>query len=259
MNNKEKANSLLQSVEKSLRILNLFSEQKPELSLSEISRLINTSMPVTLKYLNTLQAFGFLKRDKINKRYSLGFELIKLGNIAKNTSSIKTVARPVMTRLSNETGESVYLMVPDLPFYQAICIDSVDSPQTVVSKFRMSAPLYAGSSKKVLLAYLSDEYLQSLLANVELIPFTNNTIVDPEKLVENLKEIRARGYDISYEEMATDAGAIGAPIFDSSGIVGSLAIYVPLYRFTEDRIPFLIEKTLEATREISRLLGYNHS
>lgn len=38
-----------------------------------------------------------------------------------------------------------------------------------------------------------------------------------------------------------------------------LAVYVPLYRFTEDRIPLLIEQTLQATKEISRLLGYNYS
>lgn len=252
----KKPYSSLQTVERTLQILNFFSEQQPELSLSEISRLLNTSKPVALKYLNTLQTFGFLRRNEETKRYSLGFELIKLGNLAKQSFEIKSIAHPVMVRLSNETGESVYLLVPDLPFYQAICIDSVESPQTVVSKFRMAAPLYAGSSKKVILAYLGEEYLKSMLANIDMIPFTKNTVVDPELLMIQLEEIRMKGYSISYEETVYDAGAVAAPIFGSSGIIGSMAIYVPLYRLTPERIPFLIQTLLNGTQEISKALGY---
>lgn len=256
MENEKKVLPSLQSVERTLKLLRLFSEQQPDLSLSEISRLLMTSKPVALKYLNTLQAFGFLKRNEKNKRYSLGFELIKLGNLARLSNSIKSIARPAMTKLANETGESVFLLVPDLPFYQAICIDSIESPQTVVSKFRMSSPLYAGSSKKTILAYLGEEYLQSLLANMNLIPFTKNTVVDPITLVEQLAEIRARGYAISQEETIYDAGAVGAPIFDSLGIAGSLCLYVPLYRFTQDRMAVLIEKTVTAAEEVSARLGH---
>lgn len=256
-NNDKKVYPLLQSVERALKILSLFSEQQKDLSLSEISRLLDTSLPVTLKYLNTLQAHGCVKRAPSNKRYSLGYELIKLGNLAKNSNPLKEIAHSVMARLSNETGESVYLLVPDLPFYQAVCIDSVESPQPVISKFRMSAPLYAGSSKKSILAFLGDEYLQSLLSNIELIPLTKNTVIDPDLLIKQIKEIRACGYDISIEESVHDAGAIAAPIFDSYGIVGSICLFIPLYRFSQERKPLLIELTLKATNDISKLLGYN--
>lgn len=256
MINNENGNLLIQSVERSLKILNFFSEQQPELSLSEISRLLNTSKPLALKYLYTLQTLGFLKRNEKSKRYSLGFQLIKLGNLAKISNHIKSIAHPIMSKLVEETGESVYLLVPDLPFYQAVCIDNIESPQTVTSRFRMSAPLYAGSSKKMILAHLGEEYLQSLLSNIDMISYTKNTVIDRNVLVKQLEEIRLRGYAISYEETVLDAGAVSAPIFDSSGIAGSLALYVPLYRFTDERMPGLVQKVLAATNEISKLLGY---
>ncbi|MGI6453597.1 MAG: IclR family transcriptional regulator [Syntrophomonadaceae bacterium] len=245
----------VQSVERTFNILSLFSEQQPELSLSQISRSLKVSMPAALKHLNALTTIGVLQRDPNNKRYSLGLELIKLGNLAKRSNNIRQVAVKIMTKLSKETGESVHLFVPDLYRYQAVCIESVESPQTVISKVKMSLPLHVGASKKVILAYLDENYLQSFLSNYNMVPYTKNSISDPETLLKELDIIRSQGYATSFEETAYDICAVAAPIFRSSGIAASIAIYIPLYRFVQERMPFLIERLLNATGEISKILG----
>ncbi|MGI6453575.1 MAG: IclR family transcriptional regulator [Syntrophomonadaceae bacterium] len=253
---KDKKTQLLQSAERTLQILTLFSEQKKEYSLTEISHQLNTSKQVALKSLKTLEHFGFVKRNEKSKMYSLGFQLIRLGHIAQQHLGVRSVAHPFLANLSKELGESVYLLIPDLPYYQAICIDSIESPQTVVSRFRMAAPLYAGASKKVILAYLGEDYLNSMLENITLVSLTKNTVVDRQTLIEQLADIRQTGYCISYEETTYDAGAVAAPIFDYLGIVGSVAVYVPLYRLTQEKIPFIIKRLLCCTQEISEKLGY---
>jgi len=256
MKDANKNSNLLQSTERTLQILNLFSEQQPELSLTDISRLLDVSKQVTLKSLNTLQKHGFLRRKQDTKKYLLGFQLIKLGNLAQQSFEIKSVAHPILVELSKEVGESVYLLVPDLPFFQAICIDSVESPQTVTSRFRMATPLYAGSSKKVILAYLGEDYLNSMFNNLEITPLTKNTVTEKNILLNQLEEIRRNGYNVSYEETVYDAGAVAAPIFDLNGIAGSVAIYFPLYRFNGDKKRYMVDKLLQSTQRISKLLGY---
>lgn len=249
-------NSILQSVERTIKILNLFSEQQKSLTLTEISKLLGTPLPLTTKYLNTLTSFRLLKKDENTKRYSLGFELIKYGNLAKQSNSVKEIAHPEIVKLANDTGETIYLIVPDLPFYQGVCISIIESTHTVTSKFRMTVPLYAGASKKAILAHLGEEYFQSMLSNIQMVPLAKNTPLDPQKLLRELEAIRNKGYAISSEETMADSIGIAAPIFDHSGIVGSLGIYGPMYRFPEDRIPLLVEKIKEATYNISISLGY---
>jgi DNA-binding IclR family transcriptional regulator len=64
----------------------------------------------------------------------------------------------------------------------------------------------------MILAHLGEEYLQSLLSNIDMISYTKNTVMT-ETFVVKTEEIRLRGYAISYEETVLDAGAVSAPIF----------------------------------------------
>ncbi len=249
--------NLLHSTERSLEVLNLFSEEKPELSLTEISALLNVSKQVTLKSLNTLKKHGFLRRNELTKKYSLGYQLIKLGNLAQQTVDIKSIAHPFILNLAEEISESVYLVVPDLDFYQAIAIDWAITPQTITSKFKIVAPLYAGSSKKVILAYLGEKYVNSMFENIPITSLAKNTVLNKDTLLKQLEIVRGQGYCITKQETDNDTAGIAAPIFNSKGIAGSIGVYIPMYRFTNDKEHSIIDKLLQSAQEISKALGYH--
>jgi len=245
----------LQSVDKALQILCLFSEREQEFSLTEISRRMGMSNPVALKYLNTLEKRGFLVRDKQTKRYALGLAIVALSGVVRKNNAISKAARPIMKDLAANVGESIYLQVPVLSIYEAVTIGIVETQKSVTSRFLSSCKLYAGASRKVLLAYLGEDYLQHFLESVKMEPYTENTHIEPEVLKGELESIREQGYAISYGETIQGACGIAAPVFDADGITASLMIYIPSYRVTEEILERHLKNLLEASQKISKILG----
>ena len=255
MENRNRKNYALQSVDRALQILSLFSEQTPELSLTEISRRMEMSNPVTLKYLNTLAQRGFLARDCQTKRYSLGLALAALGGIVRRNHAVSQAAYPIMEKLAATVGESVYLQVPVLSNDEAVVLEMVETKQAVISRFESACKLYAGASRKVLLAYLGEEYFQQFLQRVNMQPYTEKTNIDIQQLREEIRIIRQQGYAVSYGETVEGACGIAAPVFDAAGIAASLMIYVPQYRMDERVQDFHLKHVLRAAQEISERLG----
>jgi len=118
-------------------------------------------------------------------------------------------------------------------------------------------PLYTGGSGNAILAYLPDEEIKRFIKEEKLISYTSNTITDPEKLLQNLKEIRKKGYAIAIGERVPDATTIGAPIFDfTSKVIASLTISGPSECITEEKITEFVSLIKEAAMKISVSLGY---
>ncbi|MGZ4762664.1 MAG: helix-turn-helix domain-containing protein, partial [Ilumatobacteraceae bacterium] len=57
-----------------------------------------------------LELHGLVRRDP-QGRFCLGFELIQLGQAAEAQFPLAELARPILTALRDETGESVQLYV----------------------------------------------------------------------------------------------------------------------------------------------------
>ncbi len=245
----------LQSLDRALQLLFLFTEEKPELSLTEISRQMDMSNPVTLKYLTTLEQRGFLTRDEKTKRYALGVALMALGGLVRRSSVVNAAAYPIIQQLSETVGETVYLQVPLRPTFEAVVAAVVKTEKSVTSRFSGSCKLYAGASRKVLLAYLGEEYLARMLEHIRLTPYTSNTNIDPERLREELAQIRQQGYAISYAETVAEACGIAVPIFNADGIAASLMIYIPMYRVTDAILQEDTRHAIRAAAEITQALG----
>lgn len=123
-----------------------------------------------------------------------------------------------------------------------VSIEKIESTQDIryIIHLGESLPLYCGGSGKALLAFLSNEEIDKFITQEKLKKLGPNTITDPIKLKEHLKQIRKNGYAISFEERIKGSVSIGAPIFDFSGkVIASLSISGPISRFTKKRFPFI--------------------
>jgi len=72
---------------------------------------------------------------------------------------------------------------------------------------------------RVLLAGLSEEELDRYLAEATFEAFTDQTVTDPDRLREIVREVAKQGYSIVDQELEEGLRAIAAPIRDSSGTV----------------------------------------
>lgn len=101
--------------------------------------------------------------------------------------------------------------------------------------------MYSSSMGKAVLSVYSDEQLSNYLATTKLVPLTPNTITDINKLKENLKLSKNRGYAIEISENQQDIICVGFPIIKNGSIFGAFSISAPQYRVDNDKLSKFIK------------------
>ena len=252
--------SQVQTIDRLAIILDCFSAQEPQLSMTEISKRIGLGTSTTHRLLVSMESHGFLSRAPDGKRYTLGYKFLHWASTVEKSSSLQQQARPLLENLAKESGETAVLMVRDGPW--AVCMDRVDSaqPLRLAMTVGQRIPLHAGSSAKILLAYADPAEIESHIAEHGLPPVGENTITDPKKLHDNLAQIRERGYAISLQERDPGAAGLTAPIFNSTDqIIAGLGIVGPVTRLTPDLLQTHLSLVLSAAQNLSRLQGHNRT
>lgn len=250
--------SRVKTFDKALRILLLFDEDEPEWGLTAISRAIEMPKSTAHRFLTSLVQHGFLVQDVETHRFRLGPTMLELGRRAYRGIKLRQVAAPVLERLARESGETVLLEVLSPARDRVVCIERAHtgSGLRLILEVGSSAPLHAGSSSKVLLAFLTDDEIDEVIAR-GLPALTPHTITDPAELRAELARVRRDGFAVSFEE--TDEGAVGAsaPVHDYLGrVVAGLTIAGPVTRLGGAAISRYVELVQEGAMEISAELGH---
>ncbi|GAE28554.1 transcriptional regulator [Halalkalibacter wakoensis JCM 9140] len=250
----EKRDNTLSSVKNALRVLKSFSIEEPEKKITDLANSLNLGTSTVSRLMTTLASEGFVYKK--NQRYRLGWPLLSLSGVVTSDIEIHTEATPVLHSLLSKTGETSHLNI--LENREVICIHKVESNHTVRTFTHIGSrnPLHCTSSGKVLLAFNEKDLFDEIIEN-DLISYTHNTISDPKKLKEALKEIREHGYAISREELYQGVTAIAAPIRDYTGrVVAAVNTIGPIQRINSHTIPNHIKRVCDAAKEISERLGY---
>ncbi|GIP34101.1 IclR family transcriptional regulator [Paenibacillus sp. J2TS4] len=247
----------LSSVKNSCRLLKLFLESPKELGVSELSRMLNLSKGAVHKLLATLESEGFIRQNPANKQYALGYTLLELGNKVLQNHDLVEIARPYLRQLADKTKELVCLCVID--GRDAIYVYRIDSqhPIRFTVDIHRRFPLYATSASRSILAFQSDDFIDSILSE-EIKAFTEHSIIDPAALKQRLNKIRAEGSEMSSNMRNIGVTGVAAPIYDSAAqVVASVSLIGPTDRIIP-QADFLRNCILETTAIISSGIGYNH-
>ncbi len=253
-------NSINQSLDKALSLLEYFDAENPVRGLSEISRLSSIPKATVYRLLNTFEKNGYLMKmntDGKHGQYKLGMKFLELGTIVSESIELKEIALPYMKALRDDINEDVQLVIRDKT--HAIYVEKLISkhPVRLYTKIGRTASLNAGACPRAILSFLKDEEIEYIIKNSEFVKYTENTIMDREKLLESIAESKKNGYTISHSEMEMQTIGIGAPIFDyTKNVIGALSTAGPDQRFTEEKFPEIIRKVKETAMNISRELGY---
>ena len=158
-----------------------------------------------------------------------------------------------MRELAERTKETVFLTI--IVNNQIHCLEQVEygNSRLIFSLQRgVYHPLHCGACAKVLLAFLPEKEIDSFLRRATLTRYTENTITDPVKLKENLKEIRESGYAFSDQEVDYGARAIAAPIFDAQGqVIAGLGVGSPAHRMEGEKLEEMKRLVIEYAKAVS--------
>jgi IclR family transcriptional regulator, KDG regulon repressor len=246
--------SVVQSVEKAATILRLFSKKNPQLTLSEISKRTTFNKTTALRLCNTLEKVGFIEKVYVSSTpyYRLGIELFKIGSVILHSLDITSRAKPYLKQITELTGDNSYLFIEKNN--KAHCIDTVKGDYLVrdtTTELGDTYNLNQGGGPLAMLAFL--DYKKKIEVFTEL----NLNNEELRKLDERLDQIRAQGFSISRGEIYRSAAAIGAPILDFQGsVIGALSVGGIVERFSEERMPRIVEVLKNASEELSREFGW---
>jgi DNA-binding IclR family transcriptional regulator len=242
------------SVARAIALLDAVAESDSNgARVGELARRIGVNPSTASRLLSTLEAGGLVERTPEGP-YRLGLKLVALSDRVLGQLDVRDRARPWLIWLVEETGETATLSVPGGG--EAITVDFVPSPSSVVSLARLGRPsvAHATAAGKVMLAFWFDQVGFALEA--ELTAFTERTITDPGALVEELDRVRSAGVAEAVGEREPDLNALAAPVLGRGGeLVAILGLQGPAARLPAATRRALREPLLRAARELGQALG----
>jgi IclR family KDG regulon transcriptional repressor len=239
-----------------MRILRLFSAAETELGVTEIAFRIGISKSSAHRLISTLLKKGYLEKNDANRKYRLGLSVLALSGVITAEMELQRSSLTILHNVVDELGESAHIGI--LEGNDVVYVHKVECrhPVRLLSDIGNRVPAYCSSAGKVILAYQSQELVETVL-HAGLYPYGPNTITDPEKLRDNLKEIRRTGYSVAVDELHEGAVSIAVPVRDHTGaVIAAIGIAGPKQRMTADKFPACIRHLRLQGQKLSEQLGY---
>lgn len=256
LSNAKKASNELSSVKNALRMLKSFTMEEPEKRVSDLSESLGLNKSTVSRTMTTLANEGFVFKNPDTNKYRLGLSIVSLSGIVNNNTDIYKESQSVLNKLVDTCGETAHISILDKN--EVIYLHKVECnhPVRFLTHVGKRNPLYCTSAGKILLAYADDDVLESVIEN-GLKQFTENTITNPQKLRDHMKEIKMNGYAYSFAELSEGVNSIATPIYDYTGkVVSALSIVAPMQRMDKSKLKGITQQTINASKDISSRLGY---
>jgi len=244
-------------IDRAAQILDCFGFDHQELSVSEIGAKTGLHRSTAHRILMALEYNDLIKQNPSTGKYHLGIKLFKLGHQAVSQLNLREICRPFLSRLMNDTKETIHLAVLDDD--QVLYLDKVEGPHALRMPSRVGRyiPTYCTSLGKAMLSCLDDQEVKSILRRQTLKPHTENTVKNINQLLADLRSVRKRGYAVDNEEIEIGLRCVGAPLRDyTGGMVGAISVAAPSARLSEKNTPVIGRMVIAIAAEISEQLGF---
>jgi IclR family transcriptional regulator, KDG regulon repressor len=197
----------LQSVGIALDIIDALAEA-PALGVSELARRVGIAKSTAHRTCAVLAARGLLDHTA-DGSYCLGLRFVEYGSLATARSAVGELGLPLLVELRNQLEETVQIGVP--AGADVVYIERVEGRRALrYSTNARRSPLHRSSTGKVLAAYNRDLLEARLRAGLPR--STGYTIVVPDVLVEELDNVRQRGYARSVDETEVGMSSLAVPV-----------------------------------------------
>jgi IclR family transcriptional regulator, KDG regulon repressor len=223
----------VQSIGRAFAILEQVARHRDGISLAELSKSVGLHNSTTFHLVQTMVALGYIRQVRENKRYRIGRPLFALAASALDEIEMVSLATPILEALSQETGECGHFAIRVGNAAVVVARTSGPGAFQLADRVGVTRPLHCTALGKVLMAALSAEQFQRLVARVPLIPHTPKSITDAEALRRELEDVRQTGYALDDGEFDPEVRCVAVPVREFTGsVVGALGISGPIWRLS---------------------------
>lgn len=222
------------TVAKALALLDHFTEDAPEVGLSDLARRAGIDKATVHRMLSVMADAGLVEQRGTARLYRLGAGVLRLARVRETSFPVTAIYQPALEVLTEISGETAHAaLVSGLALATiGVCESNRGSRVSLVAGEVL--PFHCTASGIVALAFAGEDLRARVLA-APLVRRTSHTLTDPGALRERLEKARSAGFaegDQTYED---DVYGIAAPVFDTDGLaIGTLAVATPAHRMTGD-------------------------
>jgi IclR family KDG regulon transcriptional repressor len=240
----------LNSLDKSLQIVELLSKYPSGLSLSELTTKSRFPKSTIHHMLSTFLPYEYIAQDPETRKYSLGFKFLSIGKSILDNIDIRKIAHKHLLQLQEECTETVHLAI--LRNGKVVYIDKIDKPGglSLATYVGFYTDPHAAAGGKVLLSELPMNKIMEIYQETSLKKYGKNTITRLDKLLNELKKIKKDGYAIDDEEYYEGVRCVAAPIRAGGQVVASVSITGSIFTMTMERINSKLKKLVMRTAEM---------
>lgn len=241
---------MIEGLERATRVLDLFSKDVPEWSVSDVSRELMMPKTTIWEWVRAMTELGLLRRTG-RSSYRLGWRAFQLGQRARMTSEIAGRAREAMASLVERYGVTAQLAVRhgrDIVYLEKA------APRVGMrinaTRVGERLPAHCTAEGKVLLAYRPKKEIRKLFNGIVMEQLTEHSITTPAALESELAAVRERGFASDIEEAVEGMCCVAAPVTNRHGdIAWALSMSFLEYRLGEHQT--YIDAVTDAARQLS--------
>ena len=193
----------------------MVAEANEPIALADIAPKLNLPKATVHRLAALLKHLGFLQHEPGTKRFIVGPKLTIIALDALINSSLRGERHAILRAPVDEVGETCNMTVPDSD--TVVYVDRVEFHWPLRTHFQPGSrvPLHCGASGKLFLSLMPARKRRQLLTAAPLKRYTERTVVDSDKINEELKRIRAKQVGLDVEEFLPDLIGLAVPVFDS--------------------------------------------
>lgn len=223
----------LSSLANALRLLKLFSVEKPEFGINELAEALGIANSTAHRLISTLAEQDFVTKDHVTNLYRLSVSILSFQPVITSNIKLFQLSAPILESLNEQTKETALVSI--LFDHQAYCLNKADKHMhffTYVTHIGSTAPLHASATGHVLLAYQDEEKIDEYMGR-----FMEDW-ADQEKThyKQYLKQVRKEGYALSVNRLYPGITDIAAPVRDKTDqVVAAIGIVGPSQRIEKEK------------------------
>ncbi|MGO2511874.1 IclR family transcriptional regulator [Marinomonas polaris] len=229
------------SLERMLRILDLFTQEKPIWSVDDICTEFDYTRSTGYRYTKELADAGLLfQTGKSN--YSLGSRIIQWDRQLRLSDPLVRLSKDIEQQPYELEGKQAWL-VCRLFKDQVVCVYHFGNLETSLSYSRgIPRPLFSGATSKAILAFLPNaQHMRLFVENPSEIE-QSHLGTNWKDFRANLQKIRDDGYALSISEVDKTVFGLAVPILSQDGkIQASISCVRSVKDYDADKIKDEVE------------------
>ena len=234
------------TLQNAIRLLNLFSIDQSELSVTEIANKLQIAKSTAHRILISLESEGLIMKDPNTNLYRLGVSFLSLGYVITKNMRMYNHSSNILNFLQQSTGETAYLTVLENDYSYVIDIKESDYPIRYSAYIGQKEPVNRSSTGLAILAFQSAKVIHSI---------KERAFIPIKDFEQKIDFIRLNEYYVSIDEFYENFTSIAVPVRNGRGeVIASLAIAGPSERILPKNIPNLTKIIISASKQVTKTL-----